>query len=444
VTAATRVSDAVDAGNEMIEGGGKKSRKSAARALWLLIALFVVYGTAIPFRFDVSDPAFGERLRRIDWSWISARNGNISFGDVAQNILLFIPFGFLGYISLVDKHSRAKILLPVLMGAGLSVWVEFLQVFSETRTPSLADVLTNTLGSALGLGLGIRLKHFTLNLKSHPRFRRWLDAESAFPALVFLGLAVVGCWGPFDFSLDPGLAWAKVKTLLQHPLELSLPNDDMANFIRFLLASLFASRLAKETGLSHPVSKAVGCLGALALGLEASQFIVQSRSPEFQDALISIAGVLAGGLAYRFPGFRKKPLLWGCVGVFCVFLAAVSRGLFPYQSRGAHADFQWIPFLPHPEKTALASLNTFMENALIYFPMGFLLAYFFRGSKSIPWISMTLAAAMAFCVEWSQGWITGRYADVTDVLGACLGSAAGIWAVSRGWRIFRAYLAETG
>ena len=87
-------------------------------------------------------------------------------------------------------------------GAALSVFVEFLQIFSATRFPALSDVIFNTLGTAVGLGWRLLLKKSVLGFKSHPDARRFLDSESAFPAFVFLVLCVTGCWAPFDFSLE--------------------------------------------------------------------------------------------------------------------------------------------------------------------------------------------------------------------------------------------------
>jgi VanZ family protein len=55
--------------------------------------------------------------------------------------------------------------------------------------------------------------------------------------------------------------------------------------------------------------------------------------------------------------------------------------------------------------------------------------------------AMLLAAAMAMPIEYFQGWIVGRYPDVTGVLLAMLGAAAGAWAGGAGWLRFRAMIA---
>ena len=49
---------------------------------------------------------------------------------------------------------------------------------------------------------------------------------------------------------------------------------------------------------------------------------------------------------------------------------------------------------------------------------------------------------MALTVEALQGFVPGRYADVTDVLGAMVGAMAGGLALTRGWPAFREYMAD--
>jgi glycopeptide antibiotics resistance protein len=118
------------------------------------------------------------------------------------------------------------------------------------------------------------------------------------------------------------------------------------------------------------------------------------------------------------------------------------RGLYPYRFTGHHGGFNWIPFMPQFEKTSFSSLWNFVESGMIYFPMGFMLAYFFPASRRARVLSIALAVITALAVETAQGWIIGRYSDVTEALGALMGNLAGIMAVSRGWKTFRYYLVE--
>lgn len=69
--------------------------------------------------------------------------------DIAVNLFLFVPFGYLYVRSQVTMPS-AIFLRIALWAALLSVGVELIQVFSHTRIPSTTDICTNVMGAAIG------------------------------------------------------------------------------------------------------------------------------------------------------------------------------------------------------------------------------------------------------------------------------------------------------
>lgn len=413
----------------------QQPKKSTARLLWALFSLFVVYGTTFPFSFR-NDRHFSYYTNRINWGMFS------SIPDMVQNVLLFLPFGFLGYFSLIHKSSRLRKLAIVVMGGSLSATVEFLQMFSPERYPAKADVEFNTLGTIVGLLLGIVLKKFVLEFKSHPNARRFLDAHSAFPAFVFLILTVVGCWEPFNFSLEIGSMWGHIKPILQQPLSFSFPNIDVFEFIQFVLATLFTCRLLAEAKWPKPAF--VGVVGMVGIGfaLEATQVIIVSRAPEFEDAVVAGMGALAGGVLFLFPGFRVRPWLWSSASFFAILLSALVMGLHPFHFNSARTPFNWVPLLPQYEKTTANALGELIANAMLYFPLGFLFGYFFPNSKRALWFAIFVAGAMSMTVETLQGFVTDHFSDITNVLGSMLGAAVGGLVLTRGWSAFTAYMRE--
>jgi hypothetical protein len=72
-------------------------------------------------------------------------------GDVLRNIIGFVPLGFAacGFFSFGGTKHRA-ILLTILLGATTSLGIEVLQAFIPYRESGLTDVITNTLGTAVG------------------------------------------------------------------------------------------------------------------------------------------------------------------------------------------------------------------------------------------------------------------------------------------------------
>lgn len=77
-----------------------------------------------------------------DWDYIN---------DILRNILGFVPLGFAlcGYLSLAGNQTRA-VRTTILIGALTSLAIEVVQGFIPQRESGLTDVLTNTLGTALG------------------------------------------------------------------------------------------------------------------------------------------------------------------------------------------------------------------------------------------------------------------------------------------------------
>lgn len=415
-----------------------------ARPLWALFSLFVVYLTTIPFTFDPETLDIAARLQRVNWHPLGMRDGSLSVGDIVQNVLLFMPFGFLGYVSLVDKRSPVKLALIVLLGADLSALVEFLQIFTLTRWSALSDVIFNTAGTAAGVAIAYRLRGWVAGIRTRADYRRVFDAPSAFPAFVFAALAVVGTWEPFDFGIADFSLRGELYALRRNFFDLSWPDEELVTFIRYLLASLFACRLAGEVGARRPVRSAALSLSLAALVLEATQLIIQSHEPTFQDSVTAVLGVLSGAIASLFPGFREHPWKWGALAVAGVLASAAMTALFPYRFSGSHAGFHWIPFLSEYADTKFAALTNFIETSLAWFPLGFLLGYFFPGSRRSAPLSLLLTVALAFGVEAAQGLVAGRSSDITDVFGAAMGCLAGILVLNQGWNLFRHAVSEPG
>ncbi|WP_299955866.1 VanZ family protein [uncultured Modestobacter sp.] len=92
------------------------------------------------------------------WSWqVSAR-----VAERGGNVLLFVPLGLLLCWALPRLHRRVVWLLCVAASVGIEV-TQFL--FLPDRYPSVVDVVTNSTGAAIGVGLHWLL---TRRRSSHP------------------------------------------------------------------------------------------------------------------------------------------------------------------------------------------------------------------------------------------------------------------------------------
>ena len=86
-----------------------------------------------------------ERLAKID-TWL----------DIALNVFGFMPFGFIVYAWLRESNKQShlsKYIIAIVLGFSLSLTIELAQILLPTRDSSSLDLLTNTLGTALGIVL---------------------------------------------------------------------------------------------------------------------------------------------------------------------------------------------------------------------------------------------------------------------------------------------------
>jgi hypothetical protein len=101
---------------------------------------------SIPKTYQVMDKTFLEPF----WSEFSMSRS--FWGAVLKNIVGFIPFGFCFYAYLITVlPARRATLLAVAMGTGVSLTIEVLQAFLPTRDSGTTDIITNTLGSWVGV-----------------------------------------------------------------------------------------------------------------------------------------------------------------------------------------------------------------------------------------------------------------------------------------------------
>ena len=68
--------------------------------------------------------------------------------------------------------------------------------------------------------------------------------------------------------------------------------------------------------------------------------------------------------------------------------------------------------------------------------MGFVTVYFMDRKRSHYIFTAIIAGLIAIPLEFSQGWVDGRYPDITDVIGALLGAIFGAWICREGWKAF--------
>jgi hypothetical protein len=100
----------------------------------------------IPERFFVLHPEFLER------PWDEYRPGWRYWKNIAINVVGFIPLGFFFYPYLSQvRQAKHPASLTIALGLAVSLTIEVLQAFLPTRDSGMTDLITNTLGTAVGV-----------------------------------------------------------------------------------------------------------------------------------------------------------------------------------------------------------------------------------------------------------------------------------------------------
>ncbi|WP_165310836.1 VanZ family protein [Microbacterium protaetiae] len=111
-------------------------------AVWALAVYIVVVALIVLTPVSYSDIVVAV------WSWIRNDLGIDSFGagwvEAAGNVVMFVPLGFL--LTLVFRHPWYGTILALVLSAG----VEIAQIVIPDRVASVRDVVSNTLGAAIG------------------------------------------------------------------------------------------------------------------------------------------------------------------------------------------------------------------------------------------------------------------------------------------------------
>jgi glycopeptide antibiotics resistance protein len=116
----------------------------AAPVLLAVYGMLIVYVSLYPFQTALNGPDLLQSLRHLTWA-------HGSKGDLLNNLLLYMPFGFCAALLVEPRFGRtAGIVFATLLGAGLSLYMELLQAGIAPRVSSLTDVAVNAAGALIG------------------------------------------------------------------------------------------------------------------------------------------------------------------------------------------------------------------------------------------------------------------------------------------------------
>jgi glycopeptide antibiotics resistance protein len=203
-----------------------RSTHFAAPLLLAVVTGLIVYVSLYPFRFIPDGPTLVDALRSLSW----ARAGR---GDMFNNVLLYVPFGFCVALLIEPRWGRfTGIVVGTLLGAMLSLGLELLQASVAIRVSSLRDLSLNAIGSLLGAVLGTVFH--ALGSRVSPQGTS--SSRSAFVAMSILVLWLIERLWPL--LPDPGL-----RQLKRAVLPLLTPHIDWMSLAGFFVGWLVVTQV---------------------------------------------------------------------------------------------------------------------------------------------------------------------------------------------------------
>jgi len=419
---------------------------------WLLLAFmaFVIYGSLVPLSFQAY--SWSEGCSR----FAAAFSKPVAIqqrSDWLANILLFIPLGFIamGWRS-VDRYEQS--LTPVLMilpaCSLFSTLIEFTQVWFPPRHTNVNDVVAETLGGAIGVGIwmavGQAATEYLRQFWSRHAVHNW--SIRLIPGYLVLLVFIHGM--PFDLTLSPTCLKAKYNVHMILPVPFTVPGGEpldlvkkgLINFAWFLPAGVLIAGL--PPWFAYRIAGAWRVLGVgvlLAGTIEMMQLLVMSRYFDTTDIITGGLAVLAGWrlmMAWQerrdqthephFPVAYRVALLsiWVLALVFIHWEPFSFRTDANYLSERT-SQVSLIPFADYYAGNYLVSFNEMIQKTLLFVPFGLLLGVT-GTSRSDTLIVLNVSFFLALTLEIGQLFMPHHHPGVSDLIletfGAWLGSLA--------------------
>lgn len=223
--------------------------------------------------------------------------------DYSADIVLNAPIGAAAMLLWPPARGRRSIGVALFMSLCVVGAVELAQVFVSSRYADITDVITGTVGAAIGVFIVRGFAAVALSDVPRRDVSRAIWMARVAAAFWLVALIAYHC-SPFDFTLEPQRVAFGMRQLLLAPFSSYYLGSPLHAFTEMMRKALLAlplgvlARLSLHGSLRHASRARILALqlgGLIVLGaMETSQVFLPSRTPDITDAFIGEIGFIAG------------------------------------------------------------------------------------------------------------------------------------------------------
>jgi len=247
------------------------------------LALFILYGSVGPWAGEAS------RTEALP---------GFSLPDIAQNILLYLPFGIFGvWMVRGSRLTRvAQVLSLVAVAFAYSATMELLQMLLAGRIASPLDVIANVGGTAAGIILATPVEQSLAIAAGQARRTGLLSAPARYVLAAIAVTIIVAAWYPFDVTLDISTLGDRTRAIRRDPWLRPAASELWMQGARFcLLAAVTAFCLPKLGRWAAPLAAVITVV--IAAIVDAGQLNMGAHPIGLAAFLSQVAGSFAGAAA---------------------------------------------------------------------------------------------------------------------------------------------------
>ncbi len=268
-------------------------------SMLFIYTAFIVYASIVPLGH------WNMPSRPIPYDFLYGWQNKIHLFDIYQNLLFYVPLGFLiALISHNKLHFILRLVLCFIFALILSTTLELTQSFHTTRVSSLLDVMLNTISGVIGgiLGCLLTIKAIAWDKIQLKIFRTDKNKYLIFATtmLLFVGIAY------HLYPYLPTLQYNHIKTGI-NPLFAFWNNPDIFNLNHFIKYFIQGTLLYLAGYILFKPKFRIVLLLMLILTILALKIVIISRyiSMESLSGLIC-AVVLCAFISWLFNKFSSQ------------------------------------------------------------------------------------------------------------------------------------------